>query len=272
VFNWDTPRRRNMALIGFLMLSLVLHAAGFYVFQIVYPPALSLLPPPGRLSLVTSNSEEGRTVLRWLEAEDPALAASTLRPAEMKGVSLPMVEHVPLYLTREPVLRNAPPLIVDLSIPTSQPPAPVAVARPQPEQKSAAWPTTILFSKELQSLGSPALPALRFVASNNEAPQDVFFRIAVGDHGEILYCFPQSSSGDHDLDEQARKFLTLCRFSGRESIPKAFGASEGESRPNGSDLIWGTATIEWGNDVALPTAKAASAEATAAESSTTPTP
>ena len=238
MFNWNKPRRRGLVFLGFVALSLIVHVAGFCLFQIIYPPALSLLPPPARVSLITSGSEEGRTILRWLEAEDPALASSTVRPVEMKPVSLPVVEHVPSYRSTEPTLRNAPPLIADLRVPSSQPPGPVLLPRSRPPEKFAALPTTISFSKELASLGAPVRAAMKFVASTNEAPQAISFRIAVSPRGEIRYCFAMNSSGDRELDEQARRYLALCRFPGK-------------SAANGEDLVWGTVTIGWGNDLVL---------------------
>ncbi len=82
LFSWESPRRRKMAIIAFLALSLVGHALCFYVFQIVYPPTIALLPPPARVSLITPASEEGRTLLRWIDAEDPVLAFRTQRAPE----------------------------------------------------------------------------------------------------------------------------------------------------------------------------------------------
>src|SRR6266446_2091660 len=131
IFNWDFPRRRNFAIAGFLVLSLVAHAACFYIFQVVYPPIMALLPPPARLNLITPDSEEGRTLLRWVEAEDPALASRTQRPPEARAYVLPKVEHVPSYVASEPVLKEPPPLVVDLRLPSSQPPGAAPMARPR---------------------------------------------------------------------------------------------------------------------------------------------
>lgn len=237
VFDWASPARRTWPLLGFIALSFVLHAAGFYLFQIVYPPAASLLPATARVSLITPNSEEGRTILRWVEAEDPALTSSTIRPAEMKTVGLPIIEHVPSYIANEPTLKEPPPLTVDLSMPTSQPAGAVNIRRPQAAQKPLHLPTTIAFSSELQKLGTAVFAEPKFVSGSNDAPQAVRFRVAVGIHGEIIYCFAENSSGDRELDEQARRYLVLCRF---------------PSGSNRNELVWGSATIEWGNDLALP--------------------
>ena len=122
LFNWEPPRRRKAAITAFLLASLIAHALCFYIFQIVYPPTVSLLPPPARVSLIAPNSEEGRTLLQWIGAEDPALAFATQRPVEARLRALPALRHIPSYLTFEPALKVAPPLFVDLRVPSSQPP------------------------------------------------------------------------------------------------------------------------------------------------------
>src|SRR5207237_904026 len=84
LFRWDSPRGEKLAIAIFLALSLAAHAFCFYIFQIVYPPTVALIPPPARVALITPASEEGRTLLRWIDAEDPALAFTTRRPQETK--------------------------------------------------------------------------------------------------------------------------------------------------------------------------------------------
>src|SRR5467141_4637841 len=113
LFNWAPPRGRNLAITGFLIASLGAHAACFYLFQIVYPPTVSLTPAPQRVNLIAANSEEGATLLRWVDAEDPALASTTRRPSDAKRYLLGKIEHVPSYFEREPALKEAPPPTVD---------------------------------------------------------------------------------------------------------------------------------------------------------------
>jgi hypothetical protein len=102
--------------------------------------------------------------------------------------------------------------------------------------------TSASFSKELDAFGAPTLPPSSFAASSDETPETVRFRVAVNRMGEIRYCFPLNSSGDPALDEQVRRYLTLCRFSR--------GSVKGEKLDG--PLTWGIATVEWGNDVARP--------------------
>lgn len=213
------------------------HAVCFYVFQIVYPPTVTLLPPPARVSLITPTSEEGRTLLRWIEAEDPALASNTQRSPETASFSLPKIEHVPSYLGYQPALKLPSSSPVGLRVPNAQPPRAAPAVRSKTPTTAGRAPTAVSFSNELQSLGVASLPAMKFAASRNEPPENVRFRVAVRGDGEIRYCFPLNSSGDPSLDEQAREYLALCRFLERSD----------DLSPDA--VVWGIATVEWGNDV-----------------------
>jgi hypothetical protein len=241
LFDWGPPRARRLSVIGFISASAILHAVGFYIFQIVYPANVALLPPPARVALIAPTSEENRTLLRWVDAEDPALASATLRPPEARVRALPKIQHIPSYLAAEPKLKQIPSLNPNTRAPSSQPPGPVPMPRRQVRREVAAAPTRILFSEELADLGEVHLAAPRFVASSNEVPQSVRFRIGVDPRGEIRFCFPINSSGDAALDEQARQHLLLARF------PKASAAPVADR-----SLFWGVAIFEWGNDVAHP--------------------
>ncbi len=236
VFNWDARWQRNLPIAGFVTASVAAHAGCFYLFQVVYPPTVALLPRPARVNLISSNSEEGRTLLRWVDAEDPALAATTRRPPDAKPYVLPKVQHVPSYFATEPALKEAPPLVVDLRSPIAQPSGMVPVTRRPRAQTMGLAPTTVTFSKEIEELGPPRFPPANFKASTAEAPQSARLYIAVSRTGEIRYCFPLSSSGDAALDEQARSYLALCRF------PPSPAMSD-------RTLVWGIASVEWGNDI-----------------------
>ncbi|MDP9003253.1 MAG: hypothetical protein M3N12_00510 [Verrucomicrobiota bacterium] len=247
IFRWDSPRRRKMSIAGFLFASVILHALCFYIFQIIYPPAVALLPPPGRVNLIAPNSDEGRVLLRWLEAEDPALASTTQPPADGKSLTMPTIQHAPSYLSRQPALREAPPLTPDLRVPSAQPPAPVERPPVQNQTTPKISPTTVQFSPELEALGAVQAPEMKFATASRDAPEAAQFRIAVGESGAVRHCFLENSSGDSALDEQARKYLALCRFSPIQD-------------PNSkieNGLVWGMATVEWGNDIAPPTSQPA---------------
>jgi hypothetical protein len=237
LFNWGPPRRRSRALIAFLIASLFAHAAGFYLFQVVYPPTVSLTPAPQRVNLINPNTERGATLLQWIDAEDPALVSTTRKPSDARRYLLGKIQHVPSYFATEPSLKEAPPLDADLRVPSVQPPAPVPAAARARMTPTGAAPTKVTFSNEFERLGQPKFVPAHFKTSTHESPQNAQFRIAVDSQGAVRYCFILNSSGDAALDEQARAYLALCRFSERST-------STSES------VVWGVATIEWGNDLA----------------------
>lgn len=239
VFAWDQPRRRKGAITGFLVASIVLHALCFYAFQIIYPPAVALLPPPGRVTVIAPNTEEGRVLLRWLEAEDPALASTTQPPAGGKSLTLPTIQHAPSYLMRQPALKDVPPSAPDPAVPSAQPPAPVRPPQAPIQMEVKITPTIVRLSPELETLGAMQSPEMKFIASGHEPPQAAQFRVAVHENGAVRYCFLENSSGNAALDEQARKYLALYRFSAIRNPQSAIR----------HEFVWGTATVEWGNDL-----------------------
>ena len=239
LFAWDQPHRRNRALGGFLAGSIILHALCFYLFQIIYPPAVALLPPPGRVTVIAPNTDEGRRLLTWLEAEDPALASVTQLPANGKALALPVVQHAPSYLMRLPPLKELPPAAPDPAIPSARPPAPIEPLTPRAPLVTKAAPTIIRLSHELEILGALQGPETKFFTSMHDSPRTAEFRVAVDLRGAVRYCFLEKSSGDIALDEQARKYLALSRFP-----PIGNRKSEVEN-----DQVWGMVTIEWGNDI-----------------------
>lgn len=251
LFNWQAPRRRNRAIVGFITASFAAHVAGLYLFQIVYPPTISLIPAPKTVNIISAKSEEGAALLRWVDAEDPALAFATRRPAEVRRYLLGKIQHVPSYSENQPVLKEPPPLTVDLRVPSAQPPGQVPLRAVTKPAAIGRVTTNVTFSSELRPLGQPNLVSNNFKASTDEPPQNAQFRIAVDSKGAVVYCFRLTSSGDASLDEQAREHLALCRFPARLVSSGVEGSTS-----NGESLIWGVATIEWGNDVAAANPKA----------------
>ena len=242
LFTWDSPRRQSTLLAAFLVLSLVAHALCFYVFQIVYPTPVALLPPPARVTFIAPDSDEGRTLLRWIDAEDPAVAFTTDRPQGARLGALPKTDHLPSYSRVEPILKELPQLKPDLRLPSSRPPGAVHPVARRPASAKRTAGTYISFSKEFDRFGAPTLAPSGLATSNEETSETLRFRVAVNDLGEIRYCFPINSSGDPALDEQARLQVVRSRFSQDTQT----GITPGTS------LVWGMATIQWGSDVARP--------------------
>jgi TonB family protein len=132
------------------------------------------------------------------------------------------------------VLEPAVPPLLPPPLPPPLPPAPA----PAPQQATAAplpiVATRVLFSGDIAER-SPAAPTFSPPTRSSAAtPEAARFRIALDETGVVRYCFLARSSGDGALDEEARTALLRARF-----LPDA-----------AHDLTWGTATIEWGDDIA----------------------
>jgi hypothetical protein len=245
IFNWEAARDRKLLLGGLIVASAILHALCFYIFQIIYPPTVALLPPPARVSVINGSTEEGKLLLQWIEAEDPALASSTVRPPDAQQLTPPAAEHVPSFVGRQPQLKEPPPYRADVRVPSAQPPGPVPIPRRTAPTPAPVAPTTVTFSAAAgESLHEFEIPQLQFTTTRRETPEAAQFRLAIGPHGEVRHCFVERSSGDAALDEQARHQLLLARFP----------ATENREPKIESQLRWFTATIHWGSDIAAPAA------------------
>jgi hypothetical protein len=240
LFNWRPPRSRKVMIALFIALSALLHAVCFYVFQIIYPTAVVLIPPPARVSLITPDSEQGRTLLQWIEAEDPALASAPQRPPESRRRSLPRTPHIPSYVAEQPQLKHMPLPEVQVRAPGVDPPAPIPSGPRASPHSLGPQPTGVDFSEEFAGRGTPFIPKPDFSAATRETPQAVRFRVAVAADGTIRFALPLNSSGDPALDAQARRHLTMVRFHALETSTDQAAA------------VWGIATIEWGNDIKRP--------------------
>ena len=133
---------RHLAIAGFLAAVRRPARSLFLSFPDRLPAAVALLPPPARVSLIATNSEEGRTLLRWLNAEDPALA-SPLSVRRMRKRSC--CRSSPTFLlTRlcQPALKELPPPAArSRSRRARSRPAPVPAARTQHRPAPFAAPT-----------------------------------------------------------------------------------------------------------------------------------
>ena len=239
LFHWERPRGRQFAMAGFLLLSLALHALGFYLFQVVYPPPIALLPPPAQVMVIAPTSPEARTYLNWLNAEDPALASQTERPTDARAFQLPRLAHIPSYVAVKPQLKALPTERPILSPPAAFPPQPVKTNEAVPDSPPLKAPTTLVFSDpRLVFSGTP--PKFKFQASTPEPPENARFSVAINASGMVRYVLPEHSSGDAALDEQARRYLLLCRFQRSTA-----------TSPN-DELTWAIAAFEFGNDLQLP--------------------
>jgi len=221
-------------LLGFTLLSACVHAFGFYIFQIIYPPAARVSPPPVQVGLLVPGTPEADAILRWIDSEDPALAAE---PGHAPIPGLMSLPYIPSYATvhARPTMAAAPdqplpypdgPSGLDLvemaaSHPTATPSLPAPAA------------TALSFSGPLKDIAPATLPSLSALHEGDLGElQPARFLLGVSDQGEVRYVFLQDSSGDKALDSSAGRLLGQVRFPS-----------------SATPLTWGFATFYWGSAV-----------------------
>jgi hypothetical protein len=234
VFNFSTPEDRGFPYILFLCVlgSFLAHAGTFFLFQVVYPQRVTIPQPAPRVSLLTPSSPENIALLRWIEAEDPALVAND-NPVAPPG--LVDVHYKPSFATPRTTPLGAPaeqvkgvqfPRAVDHLSVTGQ-----SAPNSNLPGKLPVLPTSITFSGALASRPPKNNPPVAFSYHAADPADSTRALLGVTNTGEVRFAVLQQSSGDPALDEQALAHLKQVTFG-----------------PAATPLTWGFATYSWGTD------------------------
>ena len=232
LFAWERPARFRWKFFLLLLLSAVVHLGTFFLFQIVYPPRVTIPPPAPEVSLLLPTTPENRALLRRLEAEDPALIAAT--PGSTPPALLPQ-KYLASYQTVRTQPRTVAAEAADMRRPSPKDPLAIIRSVALPAQFASAAlppvPTRIEFSTALAGRAPSAMPAWNFTPRATAPLEPATFLLGLTGRGEVRYIFPQHSSGDPALDQQAAAQLPRLDF-----------------QPAESPIAWGMATITWGDD------------------------
>ncbi len=225
VFRWP-ERIPSFLLPGIFLLAVAAHAVAFYLFQIVYPPIVSIAPPPAQVTLLTPSSPENRALLQWVEAQNPE-AAPRLQATLPPGLEPP--GYTPSYAA----VRTLPKPFALPAAPEAYPAVALLAGAPSgsatPEPRPAVG-TAVRFSNELAARAAGAAAPAPLPAAGGAFPPSVFLA-GVDDRGAVRYLFLQQSSGNPGLDRQAEEWLRERPFAREE---------------NAAPLAWGFATVAWG--------------------------
>jgi hypothetical protein len=231
-FHWEVKRRWPTVLPGFILISLIVHAATFFVFRVTYPPQASMAAPPPAVTVLDPRRPDHQALLRWIEAEDPSPGISASNAITDR---LLQVDYKASYAAPK-----TPPLMLPEDVPRAQfPPArdPLSIIRsaepkpPAPVPLATGDSTRVTFAGNLQQRIGDRLPPFSVTKKSAVELEQTAFLVGVDAHGTIKYVMPQFSSGDAALDGEAQRYL--------EGLKLAPGAPE---------ISWGRATIQWGSD------------------------
>ena len=213
IFDW-APHRWNQPLIGFLGVSLLVHFAAFYLFQIVYPTTNSLLPPTAQVSVLNPKNQDDHRILDWVELHDP----STLNAPKFRNDLVP--DLVPRYRPRFSTITPGPLPEPQPSLQTSKPPLFSAESlfplhgKPTIVPIERSFSTRLEFGNNLQSR-HPVLSGSAPAASEMLEPSTFF--VGVSPEGKIEYLFLWQTSGSDHHDAEAEQFLRQIHFQSASS-------------------------------------------------------
>lgn len=232
-FDWPRRERFPYILFGCVFLSLAAHVGSFFIFQIVYPQRVTIPPPAPQVALLTPSSPENIALLRWIDAEDPALVAGA-RSVVPEGLldltykpSYQTVRTQPRGSTEEPIVVRFPAARDSLGVIES------ALPRPAPTPAAiASASTSVRFAGGLaqRPLQKPASFPLKSRVPVPVEPLRAL--IGVTAQGAVDFAFLQSSSGNQPLDGEVLAQLRHLRFITAES-----------------PITWGFAIVSLGPEV-----------------------
>jgi len=231
-FHWDVVRRFPTVLPGFIAISLVFHAATFFIFRIVYPPQASMAAPPPAVMLLDQSRPDHQALLRWIEAEDPTPAMNAANAITERLLDVPYkpsyaaLRTPPLTLAEEESRIQFPPARDPLAIIRSVEP-PSSFRTPAP----TGDPTGVVFTGDLQPRVSSPLPTFTVTKKSAKELEEAVFLVGVDARGAIQFVMPQSSSGSPAADEEAARYLGNLKLS-----------------PGDKTITWGRAKVKWGAD------------------------
>lgn len=238
VFQWRDQHRSLLTLFWFFIISFCLHALALYIFQVTYPSALSIAPPPVQVSLLTPTTPEYRTLIRWIEAGNPATA---IFPPDITPPGLLQSTYKPSFMTVRALPEQADemyePIRFRPAFDTSDVLANAMNNRPRTDN-------ALHFSPGTSSLRLSGQLAGRIKKQDETLPPPLKssiplkpsrFMAGVSDRGEVRYLFLEESSGDIEIDRWAERHLKQIIFS---QAPQS--------------ITWGVATYFWGDDTCKP--------------------
>ena len=249
----DTRPRSHWRLGLMIGVSLLGHAASFYVLQVAYTPNGSLLPPPARVVMIPLDEPEHASLARWLALTDPTLATQPPPAADETALDPSVFHYVPSYDALPPAYKplNAVAAENIAVAPQPMPPGPVPVGlalAPKPpvpvegRRPPAPIRSRVVLDGGLDALAPRPLPPVSFPGNPYAKPlEPTVVLVGVRPEGGTPFLFPMrqapannAGAGADEADEFAREYLSRLTF--RPTVTP------------GGNALWGRATFYWGDD------------------------
>lgn len=230
-FQWRSETGFPFLLFFCVLGSLFAHTATFFLFQVVYSQHVTIPQPAPHVSLLTPSNPENAALLRWIEAEDPALVANS-ESAPPPGLA--EVRYVPSFAAPHTAPLGAP---VEKSPDVRFPPAvdhlapnPLSAGLPTSAPASVA-PTIWHFPKSLAGRPVQQSAPMTFTHQATTPVEPTVLLMGVNAEGQVRFSLVQQTSGDPLLDDVAVNYLRRTVFQAADS-----------------PMTWTFVTCVWGSD------------------------
>lgn len=233
IFSWRKPPTTLAVLGSFLVLSTLIHAMGFYVFHVVYQPAVSLPPSPSHLTIIDPASPAAAPFLAWLDSEDPALTflpdpvapdLAALAPRYQSSISLFNTERLSSFAPLEPSLK--PSVAIARLIP--KPITALHRQRSSTPETEKGQPSRSSFAEIRFDRLKPAAEVVLPVQEASAAPAE--FMLGIDRSGNVMYLLAVRTTGSDAVDKELAARLRSLVFPADPARPETF---------------WETARISW---------------------------
>ena len=224
IFDWRKAQW-DFRLPVLIAISFLGHVLCFYLFHVVYPTTTSLLPPSAQITVLDPNSARDRSLLDWIEVNDPVtVSAPGFDPnlvSKLVPRYKPSFSSLAAELKPSEASENAPSGMP--SIVSAEKLIPMRI-HPQATHSPETFPSRLDIASTLQRpvVSLPTLPVVSTLA------EPTSFFIGVNPEGKVDFLFLRTSSGSNAIDETAESYIRTLRF-----------------KP-GPRRDWGVVTIRWG--------------------------
>lgn len=221
VFHWPASYPIRLLLPGLLLLSVLLHAAGFYALRSrPADGAPAPRPPAAGVRLLDPVSAEGA----WLAARDPAwMQPGRFRDRLLPPAALParrtLLDEPAFDVGREPPAVKRPqgwtlplPPLADDPLLASRPRSPGAPAVP-------LRPTRVAVSGDALDIPAAMDAALAAMEPARLPGLPTELMVMVGPRGTVRHVFAVRSCGDPELDRAAQQVVRQTLFAAAPGAP-----------------------------------------------------
>lgn len=238
MFRWRRPRAISFRLGFFLLISVTVHFAAFYVFEVVYPPNKKILPRDGAVWMLPDNNPQ---VQALLARHAGALGAFRAVGVAVDGDRAGAAALVPFRLSfdsYQPRFEPLPPR--SLGKPLEYPDA-VPVVLPPVEEPGgdaaqavarATGPVAIWMSADGKDAVAPWTGPLPTWPGQRHTGASWEFQIACDRHGRVVEAVMAKGTGTGADALVRRQLLGL-------QVPDAM------PRPNGPVPVWLTVNLDF---------------------------